>query len=150
MECIWDLCHLQREENMGCLCEVSLEASRSRDDAVAVRGRSSGKLERVVLLTNMNAIRERAARAMRREGWMAQEDLDRVVQDCLREEGEDMVADDAKKGMIPVKLVAKAKEEERAFIDKMGVFDVVDSFSYKRPEDAAALSGHGREDGIAA
>ena len=34
----------------------------------------------------------------------------------------DIGADDAMKGMIPVKLVAKAKEEERAFIDKMGVF----------------------------
>ena len=63
------------------------------------------------------------------DGWTAQEDLDRVVQDCLQKEGEDTVADDVKKGMIPVMLVAKAKEEERAFIDKMGVFDVEDRAS---------------------
>ena len=60
---------------------------------------------------------------------MAQEDLDWVVQGCLREEGEDMVADDAKKGLIPVKLVERSKEEKRALIEEMGVFDVVDRAS---------------------
>ena len=141
MEFIWDICHLQQEENMGYLCELDLEASRSgaaydfkqamgaRDEAVVVRGRSAEKMDTVVLMTNLESIRDRASRAMRREGWMGQEDLDRVVQDCLRDEGEDMIADDAKKGMIPVKLVVKAKEEERAFIEKMGVFDVVDRAS---------------------
>ena len=85
---------------------------------MVVRGRSAWKLETVVLLTNMDALRDSAAQAMLRDGWMTQEDLDQVIQDCLQEEGEDMVADDAKKGTIPVKLVARAKEEERAFFNK--------------------------------
>ena len=84
---------------MGYLCEVSLEASRSRaacdfkhamgarDDAVVVRGRSARTLETVVFLTNMYSIRDRAAQALLQDGWMTQEDLHRVVQDCLREEG---------------------------------------------------------------
>ena len=122
MEFIWDICHLQQEENMGYLCELDLEASRSgaaydfkqamgaRDEAVVVRGRSAGRLETVVLMTNLGVIRDRASRAMHREGWMGQEDLDRVVQECLRDEGEDMIADDVKKGAIPVKLVVKAKD----------------------------------------
>ena len=101
MEFIRDLCHLQREENMRYLCEVCLEASRlraahdfkhakgARDDAVVVRGWSARKVETVVFLTNMDAIRDQAAQAMLRDGWMAQEDLNRVVQDFLQEEGED-------------------------------------------------------------
>ena len=91
--------------------------------------RSARKRGTVVLLTNMDTIREVAAQAMLSDGWTAQEDLDRVIQDCLREEGDDTVADDVKKGMIPVMLVAKAMEEERAFIDKIGVFDVEDRAS---------------------
>ena len=100
-------------------------AMGARDDAVVVRGRSARKLEAVVFLTNMDAIRDPAAQALLQDGWMTQEDLHRVVQECLREEGENMVADDAKRALIPVKPVAKAneEEEERTLIDKMGVFN---------------------------
>ena len=38
---------------------------------MVVRGRSARKLETVVFLTNMDAIRDQAAQAMLREGWMA-------------------------------------------------------------------------------
>ena len=54
-----------------------------------------------------------------------------------------MVADDAKRGMIPVNLVAQAKEEEREFIDVMDVFDVVDRASAKGlPDNQEPLGCH--------
>ena len=37
-------------------------------------------------------------------------DIDRVVEDSLNEEGEEMVADDVKKGSIPIRLVNQAKD----------------------------------------
>ena len=49
-----------------------------------------------------------------------------MVEDSLDEEGEEMVADDAKKGSIPVRLVNQAKTEEQKCIEKMKVTEVVD------------------------
>ena len=48
--------------------------------------------------------------------------LDRVVEDSLDEEGEYMVAYDAKKGMLPMR---QAKTEEQKHIENMKVFEVV-------------------------
>ena len=41
-------------------------------------------------------------------------------------EGEEMVADDTKKGSIPTSLVNQAKLEERKYIEELKVFEVVD------------------------
>ena len=49
-----------------------------------------------------------------------------MVEDSLDEEGEEMVADDVKKGSIPIRLVNQAKTEEQKYIEKMKVLDVVD------------------------
>ena len=57
-------------------------------------------------------------------GLLHSQDIDRVVQDSLDEEGEEMVADDAKKGIIPIRLVNKSEEQKHS--DKMKAFEVVD------------------------
>ena len=60
------------------------------------------------------------------QGVLNSQDIDRVVEDSLDEEGEEMVADDVKKGSIPIRLVNQAKTEEQKYIEKMKVLDVVD------------------------
>ena len=50
----------------------------------------------------------------------------RVVEDSLDEEGEELVADDAKKRSIPIRLVNQANTEEQKYIEKMKVLEVVD------------------------
>ena len=59
-------------------------------------------------------------------GLINSQDIDRVVEDSLDEEGEEMVADDVKKGSIPVRLVNQAKTEEQKHIEKMKVLEVVE------------------------
>ena len=49
-----------------------------------------------------------------------------MVEDSLDEKGEEMVADDVKKGSIPIRLVNQAKTEEKKYIEKMKVLYVVD------------------------
>ena len=56
---------------------------------------------------------------------MHERDINRVIDEELEDEGDEMIADDAKKGSIPKRLVDAAKHEERKFIEKMKVFDVV-------------------------
>ena len=54
------------------------------------------------------------------------QDIDNVVEGSLDEEGEEMVADDVKKGSMPIRLVNQAKAEEQKFIEVMKLLDVVD------------------------
>ena len=60
----------------GELPSIALESGQfkhvmgARDDAVVVRARSARKLETVVLLTKMDAIRDQAAQAILRDGWI--------------------------------------------------------------------------------
>ena len=63
---------------------------------------------------------------MKETGLLNSQDIDRVVEDSLDEEGEEMVADDVKKGSIPIRLVNQAKTEEQKYTEKMKVLDVVD------------------------
>ena len=53
---------------------------------------------------------------MKETGLLHSEDIDRVVKDSLDEEGEEMVADDAKKGSVPIRSVNPAKTEEQKCI----------------------------------
>ena len=62
---------------------------------------------------------------MKETGLLNSQDIDRVVEDSFDEEGEEMVADDANKGCIPIRLVNQAKTEEQKYIEKMKVFEVV-------------------------
>ena len=53
-------------------------------------------------------------------------DIDRVVEDSLDEEGEEIVTDDAKTRSIPIQLVNQANTEGQKHIEKMTEFEVVD------------------------
>ena len=44
---------------------------------------------------------------MNETGLLNSQDIDRVVEDSLDEEGEEMVADDVKKGSIPIRLESR-------------------------------------------
>ena len=50
---------------------------------------------------------------MKETGRLNSQDIDRLAEDSLDEEGEEMVADDVKKGSIPTRLVNQAKTEEQ-------------------------------------
>ena len=63
---------------------------------------------------------------MKEIGQVNSLDIDRVVEDSLDEEGEEMVADDAKKRSIPIRLVNQANTEGQKYIEKMSEFEVVD------------------------
>ena len=52
--------------------------------------------------SRVDNIRRRLQRAMKETGLLNSQDIDRVVEDSLDKEGEEMVADDVKKGSIPV------------------------------------------------
>ena len=51
--------------------------------------------------SNVDNIRRFLQRTMKENGLLNSQDINRVVEDSLDEEGEEMVADDAKKGSIP-------------------------------------------------
>ena len=55
---------------------------------------------------------------MKETGLLNSQDI-RVVEDSLDEEGEEMVADDVRKGSIPIRLVNQAKTEGQKYIEKM-------------------------------
>ena len=56
---------------------------------------------------------------MKETGPLSSHDTARVVEDSLDEEGEETVADDAKKGSIPIRLVNQAESEEQKYIEKV-------------------------------
>ena len=49
-----------------------------------------------------------------------------MVEDSLDEEGEEMVADDAQKGSIPMRSGQSNKSAEQIFIEQVKVFEVVE------------------------
>ena len=59
------------------------------------------------------ALKSRLQRTMKETAVLNSQDIDRVVEDSFDEEGVEMVADDAKKGTIPIQLVNQAKSEEQ-------------------------------------
>ena len=58
-------------------------------------------------------------------GLLNIQDIERAVEHSLDEEGEETVADDAKKGCVPIRLVNQAKSEWKKFIERMKVSEVV-------------------------
>ena len=93
-------------------------------DASIIRGSGTGLS--ISVISNVDNIRRRLQRAMKETGLLNSQDVDRVVEDSLDEEGEEMVADDVRKVSIPIRLVNQAKTEEQKYIEKMQVLDVVD------------------------
>ena len=51
----------------------------------------------ISVISNVDNIRRRLLRAMKETGLLNSQDIDRVVEDSLEEEGEEMVADDVNK-----------------------------------------------------
>ena len=95
-----------------------------RCNATIIREGVTG--QSISVISIVDNIRRRLQRAMKETGLLNSQDNDRVVEDSLDEEGEEMVADDVKKGSIPIRLVNQAKTEEQKYIKKMKVLDVVD------------------------
>ena len=75
-------------------------------NATIIRGSVTG--QSISVISNVDNIRRRLQRAMKETGLLNSQDIDRVVEDSLDEEGEEMVADDVKKGSIPIRLVNQA------------------------------------------
>ena len=80
----------------------------------------------ISVISNVDNIRRRLQRAMKETGLLNSQELDRVVEESLDKEGEEMVADDAKTGNTPVRLVNQAQTAEQNNIEQMKVFEVVD------------------------
>ena len=135
VQAAWDLCRIQKLQGNGFVCELSgdlfndqtLEDSKADmgypDVVVRTGDRSRGPL---VVISNVEEVRSRARKAMQQMEILKPDALDRIVEESIGEEMEEMVADDAKKGEIPVRLVRQAKGDERKYIEKMRVFEVVD------------------------
>ena len=80
----------------------------------------------ISVISHFDNIRRHVQRAMKETGLLNSQDIDRVVEDSLDEEGEEMVSDDVKKGSIPIRLVNQARTEEEKYIEKMKILEVVD------------------------
>ena len=80
----------------------------------------------ISVISNVDNIRRHLQRAVKETGLPNSQDIDRVVADSFDEEGAEMVADDAKRGSIPIRLVNHAKSEEQKHIETMKAFEVVD------------------------
>ena len=87
---------------------------------------SSVKVYRAHQYQSSRTLTTSAAVCKEETALLKSQDIDRVVEDSFDEEGEEMVADDAEKGSIPIRLVNQAKTEEQKYIDKMKVLEVVD------------------------
>ena len=132
LESTWDLCRAQGTQGLGYVCEfvgsiaddpMTKNIQNSTGcNATIIRGSVTGQLFSVISIVD----RRRLQRAMKETGLLNSRDIDRVVEDSLDEEGEEMVADGVKKGSIPIRLVNEAKTEEQKYIEKMKVLDVVD------------------------
>ena len=131
LESTWDLCGAQGAQGLGYVCEFvgsiaddpmkkNIQNSTGCN-ATIIRGSVTGQS-----ISDVDNICRRLQRAMKETGLLNSQDIDRVVEDSLDEEGEEMVADDVKKGSIPIRLVNQAKTEEQKYIEKMKVLDVVD------------------------
>ena len=136
LEFIWGACRTQECQQLGFVCEFGVGAYQSKfgrdlreglgQEDVILEVRGQGKASKTMaMITNVEGIRMRAHRAMSRRGWVGRKELDRIIEDGIDDENEEMVADDAKRGSIPASLVAAAKQEERKYIEKMKVFEVV-------------------------
>ena len=100
-----------------------IQNSTGCDDTI-IRESLSGPSTSVT--SDVDNIRRRLQKAVTEIGLLNSQDIDRVVEDSLDEEGEEMVADDAKKGSIPMRLVNQAQIEEQKYIEKVKVLEVVD------------------------
>ena len=134
LESTWDLCRAQGAQGLGYVCELvrniaddpmtkNIQNSTVCNDTI-IRESLSGPP--ISVISNVDNIRRRLQRAVKETGLPNSQDIDRVAEDSLDEEGAEMVADDVKKGSIPIRLVNHAKSEEQKHIETMKAFEVVD------------------------
>ena len=128
-----DLCRAQGTQGLGYVCDLvrniaddpmtkNIENSTECNDTI-IRESLSGPIS---VISNVDNIRRRLQRAVKEAELPNSQDIDRVAEDSLDEEGAEMVADDAKRGSIPIRLVNLAKSEEQKHIETMKAFEVVD------------------------
>ena len=121
LESTWDLCRAQWTQGLGYVCEF---IGNIADDPMTKNIRNSTGCNDTIIceslsgpstsvISNVDNIRHRLQRAMKKTGLLSSQDIDRVVEDILDEEGEEMVSDDIKKGSIPIHLVNQTKLQSR-------------------------------------
>ena len=119
LESTWDLRRAQGAQGLGYVCEFvrniaddpmtkNIQNSTGCNDTI-IRESLSGPIS---VISNVDNIRRRLQRAVKETELPHSQDIDRVAEDSLDEEGAEMVADDVKKGSIPIRLVNHAKSEE--------------------------------------
>ena len=110
LESTRDLCRAQGAQGLGFVCEFvgniaddpmtkNIQNSTGPNDTVICESLSGTSMS---VISNVDNIRRPVQRAMKETGHLNSQDIDTVVEDSLEEEGEEMVADDAKKGSIPI------------------------------------------------
>ena len=126
LESTWALCRAQGAQGLGFVCEFvgniaddpvakNIQNSRGCNDTI-IRECLSGPS--ISVISNYDYIRCRVQRAMKETGLLNSQDTDGVVEDSVDEDGEELVADDAKKGSMPIRLVNQAKTEEQKYFEK--------------------------------
>ena len=127
---------MQAVQRLGFICELSPEACELpigqdlkdhltvEEEILEIRRTGHERSQTTAVLTNVEGVGSRI-RKFGVKGGADEGDIDRIVDEELDDEGDEMVADDAKKGSIPKRVVDVAKSEERKFIEKMKIFDVV-------------------------
>ena len=135
LESTWDLCRSQETQGLGFVCEFvgsiaddpmtkNIQNSTGCHDTI-IRECLSGPS--IPVISNVDNIRRRLQRAMKETGLLNSQDIDRVVEDSFDEKARNwLVADDVKKGSIPMRLVNQAKTEEQKYIENTKVLEVVD------------------------
>ena len=104
LEATWDLCRAQGAQGLGFVCEFvgsiaddpmtkNIQNSTGCNDTTI---RESLSVPSISVISNV---------------------------DNIRRQGEEMVADEVKKGSCPLRLVNQAKSEEQKYIEKMRVFE---------------------------
>ena len=117
LESTWDPCRAQGAQGLGYVCDFvgniaddplpkNIQNSKGCNDTI-IRERLSGPSMSVI--SNVDKIRRRLQRAMKETGLLNSQDIDRVVEDSHDEESEEMVAEDATIGSIPMRWANQAK-----------------------------------------
>ena len=140
MESTWDLCRAQGTQRPGYVCELvenvaddprmkNIHKSTECSDTII---RDSLSRPSISVISSVDDISRRLQRSMKETGLLNSEDIDKVVEDRLDEEGEEMVANDVKKGSCPIRLVNQAEPEEQTYIEKVNSRWSIE----RRPEEA--------------
>ena len=107
-----DLCRAQGAQGLGFVCEFvgdipddpmtkNIPNSTGCNDTIIRESLSDPSIS---VISKVDNIRRHLQRAMKETGLLNSQETDRVVEDGLDEEGEEMMADNVKKGSVPVRF----------------------------------------------